>query len=435
MKNLFSEFNPTSAAQWKTQLIKDLKGESYESLVWQNENGFSVNPFYTHEDLHTIYSPAFNHTDWDICVKTKEGDSKQINEQLLKDLNLGATSISVNCDSINFESVLKDIQLNHISSTFYIHPKDIEWLANYLSKNYKLNELNLTLFPKRLENQKDLNYWETVVSLFSPYKNIKTISVDTLFYHNQNCFAYYEIAIIFSALNECLANQIINTKADIVIKTGISSDYFIQIAKLRAIRRLWEMLKKEYGLSNNLYVIAETSLTNKSISDSYNNLLRTTIESMAAVAGGCNELIVNSFDTLFSQNNKLGERMAINQQLILKEESYLNKMADVSCGSFYIESITDAIASRALDTVKKIEEQGGYFKCLENKIFETEINKQAHQKAEAINSQQQISVGINKFKNEKENITIDVSALEYLKKLNINNPALNFELQNTLKHA
>lgn len=127
--------------------------------------------------------------------------------------------------------------------------------------------------------------------------------------------------------------------------------------------------------------------------------------------------------------------MAINQQLILKEESYLNKMADISCGSFYIENMTDAIASRALDTMKTIEEQGGYFKCMENKLVETEINKQANQKAEAINSQQQISVGVNKFKNEKENINLDVSALDYLKKLNINNPVLNFELQNTLKHA
>ncbi|MDX2173049.1 MAG: methylmalonyl-CoA mutase family protein [Bacteroidota bacterium] len=435
MKNLFSEFNPISAGEWKAQLIKDLKGDSYESLIWQNENGFSVKPFYTSEDLLTTYSPVFTHTDWDICVKTKEGDSKQINAQLLKDLNLGSTSISVNCDSINFELVLKDIQLNYISSTFYIHPKDIEWLTNYLSKNYKLNELNLTLFPKRLENQKDLNYWETVISLFSPYKNIKTISVDALIYHNQNCFAYYEVAIIFSALNECLTHQIVNTKADVVVKTGVSSDYFIQIAKLRAIRRLWEILKKEYGLSNNLYIITETSLTNKSISDSYNNLLRTTIESMAAVAGGSNELIVNSFDILFSQNNKLGERMAINQQLILKEESYLNKMADVSCGSFYIESITDAIAEKALESIKKIEEEGGYFKCLEKKVFETEMNKQANQKTEAINSQQQISVGVNKFKNEKENIKMDDTALDYLKKLNMNNPVLNFELQNILKHA
>ncbi len=442
MDNLFSEFNPSTAAEWKAQLIKDLKGEPFEALIWHNENGFKINPFYTHEDLKQTYQPAFTHSDWNVCAKTITGDSKQINKKLLNDLNLGATSISVNCENINFEVAFKNVQLNYISSTFYIHPKDIEWLTNYLSRNYKLNELNITLFPKRIQNQKDLNYWQTVINLFSAYKNIKTISVDHLFYHNQNCFAYYEVALIFSALNECLANQNSvaqsegeGTTADIVIKTGVNSDYFIQIAKLRAIRRLWEILKKEYNLTNELYVITETSLTNKSIGDSYNNLVRTTVESMAAVAGGCNELIVNSFDTLFPHNKNLGERMAINQQLILKEESYLNKMADVSCGSYYIETITDIIADKALQTFKKFEEQGGYFKCLEDKVIENEIAKQSQQKEDAINSQKEISIGVNKYKNEKENINLSKDVKTQLETLSINNPVLNFELQNTFNNA
>lgn len=431
MINLFPEFKPSSAAEWKAQLIKDLKGEPFESLIWDNENDFKINPFYNHEDLKHIYQPAFTHADWDICTKTTTGDSKQINKKILNDLSLGATSISVNCENINFDIAFKNVRLNYISSTFYIHPKDIEWLTNYLSRNYKLNELNVTLFPKRIQNQKDLNYWQTVIALFAPYKNIKTISVDHLFYHNQNCFAYYEVALIFSALNECLANYIVNSKADIVIKTGVNSDYFIQIAKLRSIRRLWEILKKEYNLTNDIYIIAETSLTNKSISDSYNNLVRTTVESMAAVNGGCNELIVNSFDTLFQQNQNLGERLAINQQLILKEESYLNKMADVSCGSYYIETITDAIANKALQTFKQFEEQGGYFKCVENKIIENEILKQSQQKAESVNSQKEISIGINKYKNETEKINLSKDVKAQLGEININNPVLNFELQNT----
>lgn len=430
MQDLFSEFNPTTASEWKAQLIKDLKGEPFNNLIWHNENGFDIQPFYSAEDLQHSYQPAFTHSDWDICVKNKHGDSKQINIQLLNDLNLGATSIYVDCDNINFEIALQDIQLNFISSTFYIHPKDIEWLTNYLSKNYKLNELNISFIPKRLNNEKDLKYWRNVIALFSQYKKIKTISVDNLVYHNQNCFAYYEVALIFSQLNEIISNQIINTKANIVIKTGINGDYFVQIAKLRAVRRLWEILKKEYQLTNGLHLIIETSLTNKSISDSYNNLVRTSIESMAAVLGGCNELIVNSYDTLFPRNKKLGDRMAINQQLILKEESYLNKMADVSCGSYYIEIITDTIAIKALDTFKRFEELGGYFKCLEEKVFENEISKQAQQKSDAINSQKEISIGINKYKNEKEKIILNSSVKKHLQQLAINNPVLKFELQN-----
>lgn len=430
MQNLFSEFKPSTAAEWKAQIIKDLKGEAFESLEWQNENDFTIKPFYTHEDLTHTYQPAFTHADWDICVKASETDSNLINQQLLNDLNRGATSISVDCENINFEVALKNIQLNYIAATFYIHPKDIEWLTNYLSKNYKLNDLNITLFPKRLHTQKDLMYWQSVISIFSSYRNIKTISVNNLYYHNQNCFAYYEVALIFLQLNEFLTSKALTTTANIAIKTGVSTDYFIQIAKLRAVRRIWEILKTEYNLKNELHIIIETSLTNKSISDSYNNLLRTTVESMAAIAGGCNELIVNQFDVLFPQNKNLGERMAINQQLILKEESYLNKMADVSCGSYYIESITDAIATKALQTFKQFEEQGGYFKCLENNIFENELKKQAQQKTDAINNQQQISIGVTKYKNEKEQLVLSDIIKTQLQQLAINNPVLNFELQN-----
>src|SRR4051812_11756067 len=96
MKKLFSEFKPATAGDWKNQLVKDVKGEPYENLVWQNENGFSVQPFYTDEDLNQKYEPAFSHVDWEICVKGRSGDAKELNRWFIKQLNSGATSISIN---------------------------------------------------------------------------------------------------------------------------------------------------------------------------------------------------------------------------------------------------------------------------------------------------------------------------------------------------
>ena len=254
--------------------------------------------------------------------------------------------------------------------------------------------------------------------------------------HNQNCLAYYEIALIFSALVEQLEflskkDKISTSK--IVIKTGVNSDYFIQIAKLRAIRRLWNNLKIVYNCNNDIHLIVETTLTNKSISDSYNNLIRSTIESMAAIAGGCNELIVSEFDSLNPTDKILSERLAVNQQLILKDESYFDKIADVSCGSYYIESITDAIASKALETFKRFENEGGYFKCIEKSIFFNEINIQAKHQQDKINNQEEVSVGVNRFKNELENLEFSQNQIESLSNLYINNPGLNFELNNYLK--
>ena len=259
----------------------------------------------------------------------------------------------------------------------------------------------------------------------------KSVSVNALPHHNHNCLAQYEVALIFSELVEHLEFQRknnINILSAPVIKTGVSSDYFVQIAKLRAIRKIWSLIKNEYNIDSDVYLIAETSLTNKSISDNYNNLLRTSIESMAAVAGGCNELLVNGFDALFKTNTSLSKRMSLNQQLILKHESYFDKIADIGCGSYYIESLTDAIAESALTTFKKFEEQGGYFACLNDAVFSREIQLQANEKLNQLVNLSNISIGVNKFKNTHEKLKLSNEEIDSLKSLEINNPVLQYEL-------
>ena len=436
MQKLFSEFSPSSISDWKNKFLNDIKESTFESYIWQNENGFDIEPFYNSESLSHSYLPAFTHSNWDVCVNSSSSDSKALNSELLNQLARGANSISINCSNINLIQALDGILLNYIQSTFYIDNQSANPLFNYLSDHYNLNELNISILPIIFNNENDLKNWANNKSLFNGFDGIKTIGVNLYLSHNQNCLAYYEIALIFSALVEQLEflskkDKISNSK--IVIKTGVNSDYFIQIAKLRAIRRLWNNLKIVYNCNNDIHLIVETTLTNKSISDSYNNLIRSTIESMAAIAGGCNELIVSEFDTLNPTDKILSERLAVNQQLILKDESYFDKIADVSCGSFYIESITDAIASKALETFKRFENEGGYFKCIEKSIFFNEINIQAKHQQDKINNQEEVSVGVNRFKNELENLEFSQNQIESLSNLCINNPGLNFELNNYLK--
>ena len=436
MQKLFSEFSPSSISDWKNKFLNDIKESTFESYIWQNENGFDIEPFYNSESLSHSYLPAFTHSNWDVCVNSSSSDSKTLNSELLNQLARGANSISINCSNINLIQALDGILLNYIQSTFYIDNQSANPLFNYLSDHYNLNELNISILPIIFNNENDLKNWANNKSLFNGFDGIKTIGVNLYLSHNQNCLAYYEIALIFSALVEQLEflskkDKISNSK--IVIKTGVNSDYFIQIAKLRAIRRLWNNLKIVYNCNNDIHLIVETTLTNKSISDSYNNLIRSTIESMAAIAGGCNELIVSEFDTLNPTDKILSERLAVNQQLILKDESYFDKIADVSCGSFYIESITDAIASKALETFKRFENEGGYFKCIEKSIFFNEINIQAKHQQDKINNQEEVSVGVNRFKNELENLEFSQNQIESLSNLCINNPGLNFELNNYLK--
>jgi methylmalonyl-CoA mutase len=362
-------------------------------------------------------------------------DSAAVNADLLRQLNSGATAIAIHANTPDLNTALRDVQLNFIKSTFYADAGQLDHLASYLRQHYDMGQLHCAVFPERLSSENDLSDWLSASEkLNSP--TIKTNCFDALYFHNLNCYAYYEIAVILSGLNEflnALNSKKIKPAADFVVKTGVSSDYFLQIAKLRAIRRLWNVLKAEYQLQNDLYLITETSGTNKSVSDNYNNLLRTTVESMAAVCGGCNELVVTPFDSLFAVNQSLSERMALNQQLILKDESYLDKIADVGCGSYYIEAVTDALATKALETLKRFETEGGYFACLEKNIFTNEIRIQSEQKAELIRSQKQVAIGVNKFKNEKETIVLPPTVKETLKQMGAQNPVLNFELENIFK--
>jgi methylmalonyl-CoA mutase len=441
MQKLFSEFKPNTAAEWKAQLLKDLKGETYESLVWHNENGFEIKPFYTEEDLKTTYEPAFVHTHWEICVQGRTKNAKELNEQFLKQLNAGATSILLHCQGIDLSVVLKDIQLNYIHSTFFTDVKGLEVLKQYLEAHYKLAELNCTISPEKLNSELELEAWVNATAAFRSFEGIRVSCVDALQFHNQDCLAYYEIALALSQLTEQLefyhAKKIAVPSSAFTVMTGVNADFFMQIAKLRAIRRLWMLLKKEYAVNNDLHLIAQTSLTNKSLSDKYNKLLRTTVEATAAVAGGCNELIVTDFDILFPGHSELGERLSVNQQLILKEESYFDKLADVACGSYYIETLTDDLAVKALETFKRFEKEGGYFNCLKKSLFAKEILQQAKEQDERVKAQKQIVIGVNKFRNEKEKLDLSPEEIKSLRNEEIHNPALNFELEHyfDLKNA
>src|SRR4051812_35152225 len=110
MKKLFAEFAPVSAGAWRAQLEKDLKGEPYDSLIWKNENGFDVQPFYTAEDLKTKYEPAFTHADWEICVKAS-GSAQEVNKKLISALDSGASAIAVSLENTDLTGMLKDVQL------------------------------------------------------------------------------------------------------------------------------------------------------------------------------------------------------------------------------------------------------------------------------------------------------------------------------------
>jgi len=433
MQGLFSEFPPSTYADWEKQLIKDFKGELPEHLLWENENGFTITPYSSKDRTPAEYDPAFLHSDWQVCVE-HSGTAKELNTKFLRDLRHGANAIAFELNDGTFDEVFENIQLDLISISLGLKAEQAHELKSFLDTHYKGMALNISLLPVSIANEKELKKWKAVHELFTDFQNVKTTSVNACAYTSKNAFPYYELALAFTQLIESLSRVGPGElKKDIVLRTSTSTDFFVQIAKLRAYRRLWKLLGTEYNVSSQLYIISETDINSLSISDANTNLLRTTLSSMSAILGGCNELIVQPYDRLLQGDSAFSSRLAMNQQFILKHESYFDKMGDVACGAYYIERLTDALCEKALAYIKAIESKGGYFKCLDSGEIRLELEKQNKNKLEAISNGKALRIGVNKFKNEKEKLELSEAQLRLLKSMAPHHPLLNYELFQTLK--
>lgn len=431
-QDLFEEFPTTDHSIWEKQVLKELKGETAESLNWENENGFSVPAYFSKEQVPSSYHPAFTHSDWKVTVKHR-GRAEEVNAQSLRDLRHGAEGLSLSPQKGELEKSLQGIQLDLIGLQLQISAGLEDELHSYLSRYYKGKSLAICLFPEKMNKQEDLQAWQRTVTSFSSFKNVLTTSVDGLEYTSQNALPYYELALVFSQLIEHLNASKVQSGKAIAIRSSCDTGFFMQIAKLRAYRRLWKLIAKEFGQDNPLYLCVESEVNSLSLSDSYNNLLRNTLSGMAAVLGGCNELCILPHDLLLKGDSAFSSRLAMNQQFIFKHESYLDKMGDVACGSYYIESLTDLLCRKALEAIKAIEKNGGYFKTVATGEIEEKLKEQNELKVSAIGDKKLQLIGVNKYRNESENIGISEEQLRFIKQLAPKHPLLGYELQHLQK--
>ena len=243
------------------------------------------------------------------------------------------------------------------------------------------------------------------------HPSFKTIGIDASLYQNAGATQSFELACALAHAHEYLVKISENNKAtDSTFRftLAIGSDFFGEIAKLRALRKLWAIISKEYAVNPELHLHGETSFLNKSSLDAYTNMLRTSTEGMSAVIGGCNSLTIHPFNESFENTSAFSERMARNQQLIFKEESYLHQTSDMGAGSYYIETLTNQLAEKAWDAFKQIEEKGGFIACLKSNYIQNTIQEQAGQLIDQFKETQLVLVGVNKFQNPKETNTTEV---------------------------
>ncbi|MDX2109402.1 MAG: methylmalonyl-CoA mutase family protein [Verrucomicrobiota bacterium] len=241
--------------------------------------------------------------------------------------------------------------------------------------------------------------------------DLQTIGVQGHVYHDGGANAIQELAFVLATAVEYVREMgkrgvPVNTVAKhLRIAFSSDSNFFMDIAKLRAARLLWSRVIEAFGgddAAKSVHVHVRTALFNKSRLDPYTNLLRSTSEAFSAVVGGCDSLHVGAFDEVIRVPDETSRRIARNTQIILSEECGLNRVIDPAGGAYYVEWLTDQVARKAWELFQKVESLGGMTKALESGFPQAEVAKMAELKTGNIAKRRDSVVGVNLYSNGKE---------------------------------
>ena len=440
-ERLLSEFPAISTQEWKDKIVTDLKGADFErKLVWRTNEGFNVNPFYRREDLEGLSTPKVMpaeypyvrstrmDNEWLIRQDINVHDPKEANEKALDILNKGITSLGFKLrrDQVNKETLailLKDIMPEAIELNFSccisVAAQLAGELAAYLTEvgtdvAQCKGSINFDPFKKQLVKGISNPQWVAtcaqLLDAIRPLPGYRVLTVNALNINNAGAYIYQELGYALSWGAELVDKlseagySIEELTSRIKFVFGVGSNYFMELAKFRAARWLWAEIIGAYGEqykgeAAKIHMHAVTSTWNKTIYDAHVNLLRTQTEAMSATLGGVDSLTVQPFDVTYQESDNFSERIARNQQLLLKEESHFDKVIDPAAGSYYIEHLTNALAEQAWKLFLAVEEEGGFAAAVEAGSVQKAVNASNTKRHAAVAARKEIFLGTNQFPN------------------------------------
>lgn len=419
-RSLFDTFDPVSSKQWKQKIQADLKGADYnENLIWKSPEGIHVKPFYHRDEFMEGFSPIPGQPDnWNIGQFIFIDDTAIANQLALNALQRGAEAIYFTAEQeFDIDSLFKKLPVeNH---TFYF---DLKFLSPEFCKHPAFTKANIFLLNDIISHHtKDGNWHDTLREDFDKLEKItaetKTLLVDTTGYQNSGATITQQLAYALAHLNEYL--NAFASKPEIINKTiftvALGSNYFFEIAKIRALRLLYASLAKEYKVNPECHIVAMPSKRNKTLYDYNVNMLRTTTECMSAVLGGADTVCNLPYDALYHKSNEFGERISRNQLLILKHESYFDSVTNPSDGAYYIESLTTQLAEKAMEVFKDIEKGGGFLSQLKEGTIQKKIKESAAKEQQAFDNGEKVLLGTNKHPNKEDRMKNDLELYPFVK--------------------
>ncbi|MCR9264775.1 MAG: methylmalonyl-CoA mutase subunit beta [Flavobacteriaceae bacterium] len=426
---LFEEFPEVSAKQWKQKIQFDLKGADYnDTLVWESLEGIAVKPFYHEEDLqNTEFRPTSASRKWHIGQTIYAGDSAKANAKALNSLEKGVESLAFTIpnEQVDFKTLLHDIDLESVPLHFNFQYLAIEPIKNLLEilkgKNAKAY-LNIDLVGHLSRDgnwfhnlEKDHVILEEIHGLATTHASVSTFGVDIALYQNAGANSIQQLAYGLAHAHEYLNHFGTQNSFPIVFKVAMGSNYFFEIAKLRALRWLWASLASEYGIESDCHITAIPTKRNKTLYDYNVNMLRTTSESMSAILGGADTVCNLPYDAIYHKDNAFAERIARNQLLLLKEESYFEDVSAVANGAYFIESITEQLAKKALALFKQIEKSGGLLSALKKGSIQQKIKESAAKEQQLFDKGKIVLLGTNTYQNSQDRMKKDLELYPFVK--------------------
>ena len=457
-EELFSDFPPISTEEWMAKITADLKGAPFEKkLVWKTSEGFNVNPFYRAEDIEGMKRlsslpgdfPYVRGTkrdnDWKIRQNIDVADFRAANRKALDLLQKGV-------DSLGFHFKGDDVKAENVAILLDgIPPESVE--LNFKTCNHKTEALigllaaylkekgcdldkcfgstNYNPFKKPLVKGERSDQWveqaAAVLRAGEAIPHYRALAVDACLLNDAGAYISQELGYALAWGNEIIAGlseagfapEAVAGK--IKFNFGISANYFMEIAKFRAARWLWAEIVAAYKPGSpggkggdicrqaaKMALHAKTSDWNLTLYDAHVNLLRTQTENMSAAIAGVDSITVSPFDKAGGEPDDFSERIARNQQLLLKEECHFDKVVDPSAGSYYIEVLTNSLADAAWRLFLEVEDKGGFYAAVQSGEVQKAVNASASARRKALATRREILLGTNQYPNFAETLAPDV---------------------------
>lgn len=410
------EFPPVSAAAWKQKIQVDLKGADYnETLLSKTNEGITIKPFYHADDFEKLTIPL-SKEDFKICQKIIVSDEADANLKAIDATNKGADSVKfVAKKPFNAALLFKNLLGKKIEFHFdfdFLSETFIDELAELLKNETVFYNIDIVGKLARTGNwHKSLNDdFKTLETIVSKYPAAFILGINADIYQNAGANTVQQVAYALAVANEYLTRFGAEIAQKIQFNFTVGNNYFFEISKIRAFKYVYNLMLSQYDTNANAIVFAEPSLRNKTIYDYNVNMLRTTTESMSAILGGANTISNCAYDAVFHDSNDFGDRIARNQLLILKEESYFKQAQHFATDSYYIESITKQLAEKALVVFKEIEKGGGFLSQLKEGIIQRKIKEQAQKEQAQFDAGELVLLGTNKYPNTQDRMKHDLQA-------------------------